>query len=330
MDLFWLIVRIVIKIAEALLILSIFIAVCLFRMAICRKTFIPFKKKARKEETPSMKAYREGSEWLAASPYEKHVVSSYDGLQLTGHFLPAFPADPGQAPACIVLCMHGYRSDSFKEYGIYANFYHTSLHADLMLPDQRAHGESEGKYICYGVKERFDVLRWLDYINRLSKERYGKLLPIYLHGISMGCATVLMAYGLGYPDNVRGIIADCGYTSPDAIFRHILKHSFHLPRFPVLNISNLISRICAGFGFQEASTLDAMAKAAPDSIPILFLHGDSDRFVPTEMSVQNYEACTGKKKLLIVKGAAHAVSYYTDKAAYEAAVRELILSPQAF
>ncbi len=277
-----------------------------------------------------MKAYREGAEWLAASPYEKHTITSYDGLRLAGYYLPAFPAAQEQAPQCILLCMHGYRSNAFKEYGIYGNFYHTDLRADLWIPDQRTHGESEGKYICYGVKERFDVQDWVAYINRISEKQYGKKLPIYLHGISMGCATVLMAYGLGFPENVKGIIADCGYTTPDAIFRHIVKHSFHLPCFPIINISNQISRAVAGFGFSDASAPDALRSAEPQKIPILFIHGDSDHFVPAKMGLRNYEAYTAQKKLLLVKGAGHAVSYYIDKAAYEAAVRELIFSPQSF
>ena len=317
---FWLILAIVI------FILYIIIAVFLFRMAICRNASIYFKKKHRKEETPITKAYREGAEWLLESPYEKHMTTSYDGLHLAGHFLPAYSSEENRAPEYILLCIHGYRSNSFKEYGIYGNFYHNDLRADLWFPDQRAHGESDGKYICYGVKERFDVLYWIDYINHFSEKKYGKTLPIYIHGISMGCATVLMAYGLGYPENVKGIIADCGYTSPNSIFRHIIKHSFHIPCFPILNIANLISQQVAGFGFKDAYATDAVY----GNIPILFIHGDSDNFVPKNMGIQNYEAFTGKKKLLIIKGAGHAASYYIDKTAYETAIRELIFSPQSF
>lgn len=298
-------------------------AFLLFRMAICRKTKIRrSRKRKHKEETPAMKAYREGMEEFSASHYETHTITSYDGLKLAGHYLSA----PVPEPACILLCIHGYRSSSFKEYGIYKNFYHDRLQADMMCPDQRAHGESEGKYICYGVKERRDVLDWINYLNRLSAQRYGKILPIYLHGISMGCATVLMARELGYPENVKGIIADCGYTSPDAIFRHIVRHSFHLPCFPILNLAELFTRCTAGFGFREASTKHAQN----NELPILFIHGDQDHFVPTTMSLENYEAYTGKKRLLIVKGAAHAVSYYMDRDSCEQAIRELIASPQSF
>ena len=146
----------------------------------------------------------------------------------------------------------------------------------------------------------------------------------------MGCATVLMAYGLGYPENVKGIIADCGYTSPDAIFRHIIKHSFHIPCFPVLNLSNLISKLLARFEFKDASTTDALKQSAPHEIPILFIHGKDDHFVPADMTLQNHDAFPGKKKLLLIEGASHAASYYTDTAAYEAAVRQLIYSPQSF
>lgn len=322
----WPITKIILKIALVLLILMLAVAFFLFRMAICRKTFVPFRKKRKKKESPQSDAYREGAEALAASSYETYTIRSFDGLRLTSHFLPA----ASRNPEFILLCMHGYRSNGFKEYGIYKKFYHETLQADLWFPDQRAHGESEGKYICYGVKERFDVLSWIDYINRFAAERYGKKLPIYLHGISMGCATVLMAYGLGYPENVKGIIADCGYTSPDAIFRHIIKHSFHIPCFPVLNLSDLISKRLARFGFKDASTTDALKQSVPHEIPILFIHGKDDHFVPADMTLRNYDAFPGKKKLLLIEGASHAASYYTDTTAYEAAVRQLIYSPQSF
>lgn len=330
MDIFWLVIKIILKAAAALLLFAAAVAVFLFRMAICRKTRIPFQKRRRAEETPVMKAYREGAEQFAASPYETHTISSYDGLKLAGHYLPAELEEGQQSPAFILLCMHGYRSSSLKEYGIYMPFYHDALKADVMAPDERAHGESEGKYICYGVKERFDVLYWVDYINRLSEKRYGEILPVYIQGISMGCSTVLMAYGLGYPENVKGIIADCGYTSPESIFRNTIHKKFHFPCFPILNIAEWISKIFADFGFTDASVPEAVRTADKRGIPILFIHGDQDFFVPTNMGIQNYEACTGSKKLLLVKGAAHAVSYFTDRDAYEAAVKELILSPQTF
>ena len=105
---FWLILAIVI------FILYIIIAVFLFRMAICRNASIYFKKKHRKEETPITKAYREGAEWLLESPYEKHMTTSYDGLHLAGHFLPAYSSEENRAPEYILLCIHGYRSNSFK------------------------------------------------------------------------------------------------------------------------------------------------------------------------------------------------------------------------
>lgn len=320
MTIFLLILKIILKVTAGLFLLSAAISIMLFRIGVCRNTLIPFKKK-HKEETPVMKAYREGMEELAASAYEAHSIISYDGLRLSGHYLPA-----AETPAFILLCMHGYRSNSFKEFGIFKTFYHDVLKADMMFPDERGHGESEGKYICYGVKERFDVLYWIDYINALSQRRYGKILPVYIHGVSMGCATVLMAYGLGYPDNVKGIIADCGFTSPDAIFRSVIKRTFYLPRFPVLKMANLISKAVAGFEFSDASVPDILRRADKYGIPILFIHGGSDHFVPTGMSIQNYEACSAPKKLLIVKGASHASSYYADKVAYEEAVQELIYS----
>ena len=192
---------------------------------------------------------------------------------------------------------------------------------NVLIIDERTHGMSEGKAITFGIKEKYDVSDWVRYV----EERKGKENGIYLFGISMGAATVLMSSAILDKNTVKGIIADCGYTSPDAIFRHIVKNSFRLPCFPLLNLAELLTRCTAGFGFREAST-----KHTNNKLPILFIHGDQDHFVPTAMSRENYEAYTGKKRLLIVKGAAHAVSYYMDRDSYEQAVRELIASPQSF
>ena len=310
------------------LLMSVLAAFIMFRTAVCRKRPTASETNASgksfgKAESYCAKIFREASERLMAEPSEIYVLTSRDGLNLRAHYIPHAASLRSNEPEFILLGMHGYRSNAYKEFGIYADFYRYKLRADMMLPDQRAHGESEGKYICYGVKERYDLLDWIDLTNRISERKYGRRLPIYVHGISMGCATALMSCGLGFPSNVKGMIADCGYTSPGDIFRHILKNAYHLPGFPFLFLSERITKRTAGFRFNEASTVKSLESARED-IPILFIHGGGDDFVPTCMTRENYSAYNGEKKLLIIEGAGHAKSYYENTAAYEAAVTELV------
>ena len=295
-------------------------AFTLFDYAICRRKKQPDVRKKEKWK-PYLDYVLKEQEWLKEhQEQELKEIKSKDGLTLRAAYIPREDAKG------TIICMHGYHSTNNIEFVPEVRFL-WNLGYNILLPWQRSHGKSEGRYITYGVKERHDLKRWILYTNcHLG----AKNKDIFLCGISMGCATTLMAAGLDLPDNVKGIIADCGYTSPDAIFRHIIKHSFHIPCFPVLNLSNLISKLLARFEFKDASTTDALKQSAPHEIPILFIHGKDDHFVPADMTLQNHDAFPGKKKLLLIEGASHAASYYTDTAAYEAAVRQLIYSPQSF
>jgi fermentation-respiration switch protein FrsA (DUF1100 family) len=164
--------------------------------------------------------------------------------------------------------------------------------------------------MTFGLKERYDCLDWVNWALEQSKGA----LPIYLCGISMGASTVLMASGLPIPDAVHGIIADCGFTSPHAIWRHVVKNNLHLTyraREKAINAfyqKNFQTRI------GELSTVQALEK---NKIPVLFVHGAADRFVPIEMTYQNYVACHAPKRLLVVPEARHGMSYFIDKEAYE-------------
>lgn len=317
-----------ISFAFLLILAVILVSFAMFRKAIYRnRTSARNTNKSgeiiHKTESHSAEIFREASERLMAEPSETYLLTSRDGLNLRAHYIPHAASLRSNEPEFILLGMHGYRSDAYKEFGIYSDFYRYKLRADMMLPDQRAHGESKGKYICYGVKERFDLLDWIDLTNRVSERKYGHRLPIYVHGISMGCATVLMSCELGWPSNVKGIIADCGYTSPGDIFRHILKNRYHLPGFPFLSITEIMTKKTAGFSFDESSTVKSLENVR-ENIPILFIHGGDDNFVPAYMSRENYSAYKGSKKLLIIEGAGHAKSYYENTDAYEAAVTDLV------
>jgi fermentation-respiration switch protein FrsA (DUF1100 family) len=185
------------------------------------------------------------------------------------------------------------------------------------MPYQRAHGLSEGLYITYGIKERSDVLKWIEFINK----RYNYQQSIFLSGLSRGSSTVLMSSDKGYPDNVRLIIADCGFTSPYEIFEHVSKNSLHIPFKIFIPLFDKICKKKAGFSVKEFSAVDALKKC---TVPVFFIHGQKDTFVPPVMTERNYEACASEKYILRVPDAPHAVSFMFDKYEYRAMLNTLI------
>lgn len=183
--------------------------------------------------------------------------------------------------------------------------------------DDRGHGKSEGSYIGFGWQDRKDYLKWIDYtINTVGKDS-----EIVLHGVSMGGATVLMTSGEDLLDNVKAIISDCAYTSVKDQLEYQLKEMYHLPSFPIMQSTSLLTKIRAGYSFEEASALEQVAKA---KTPILFIHGDADAFVPYEMVNRLYEKCRSEKDIFIVPNAQHGTAYRDDKVGYEKKVTEFI------
>lgn len=246
-------------------------------------------------------------------PYEDVFITSFDGLRLHAKF---YAASERKAPVQIMF--HGYKSSAERDFcgglreGIDGGF-------NMLLVDQRAHGESEGKYLTFGVNERFDCLSWASY----AAERFGNDVKIYLYGISMGASTVLMASALPLPKSVSGIVADCGYTSPKAIICSVLR-DHHVPAAPVYAVAKLGARLFCGFDLDSASAPDALRRS---HIPVLFIHGDDDRFVPCRMSRENFEASAAEhKKLLIVHNAGHGLSYMLDRPAYLSALHEFLVA----
>lgn len=283
-----------------------------YRLAVRRDAFRisdEYDMKARGDGKNYIEKFREGQTWFRGQNYETVFIKSHDGLKLAGYLLPCENAKQ------TVICFHGYRGGSTKDFGCITRFYHENG-SNLLLVDQRGHGKSEGEYICYGIKERYDCVKWTEYIRDL----YGESLPVYLDGLSMGCSTVLMACGLDLPSNVRGVIADCGFTSPWDIFYYLIHRKYRLPAFPFLQIADFICRHRAGFGFKDVSTLDVMAKI---KVPVLFVHGGNDYFVPTDMSRSNHEACVSEKYIEIIEGAGHGLSYMTATKRYQTVVLDL-------
>lgn len=248
-----------------------------------------------------------GVDWFLSKKPEVVEVSSSDKLRLHGYFLPSAGAKT------TIILMHGYRSKNLYDFSCVYRHYH-ELGYNLLVPWQRSHGLSEGKLICFGVKERFDCLAWVKYIIK----RFGEDEDIILEGMSMGATTVLLAAGLPLPENVRAIIADSGFISPYEVMEHTMRRWRILPH-PYLDLMVPITRL---FGIDlRVNTVDALKKC---KLPLLLIHGDADRVVPHEMARRNYEAASGEKELLIVPGAHHGMSYLIDSAACENAIDKFL------
>lgn len=297
-----------------LLLLFIFL-VCgyFFKFTILRKSPATLEKNidANTDWHVHLDFIRERKAWFQAQPLEECSITSFDKLKLYGNIL--YSKEPSDK---FVICCHGYTSDGLTNYGAYAKFYYEN-NVNMLIIDARAHGKSEGKYIGFGVLDRYDVKKWIEFLI----DKFGNDISVYLHGVSMGGATVLMTSGLETVSNVKGIVADCAYTSADDVFSHILKRNYHLPRFPIMNITSAISMRRAGYGFSDASTLDAVSKT---DIPILFIHGKKDDFVPEYMTEQNFDACKSEKRKLIVEDADHAEAYYCAREEYEREISRLM------
>ena len=248
-------------------------------------------------------------EWLFARELEHITIRSRDGLTLHGDFLPAeYQSNK------LAICGHGYTGCGLKDCVSIAVFFHR-MGYNCLIVDHRAHGKSEGDYVGFGILDRFDMKAWID----CMEKRFEGNAEIVLYGVSMGATIAVMTAGLtSLSPSVKAVVADCAFTSPYDVFAHILKRDYHLPPFPIMNINDMMCRRKAGYGFRDYSTLDAVQATG---VPILFIHGRDDDFVPVWMSEKNYKMCRSPKDILIVDNAAHAASYYENKEAYEAKVK---------
>ena len=288
--------------------LSFMMSDYIMRMAMNRK--MPKTKFTRKGEDPYA-VFEEPAEKLKNTPHETVEIISHDGLRLVGHWFE------NEDPKRIILAAHGWRSSWNRDFG-YSFPFLRDEGCSILYIEQRAQGNSEGEYMGFGLTERFDILDWLNWI----RERCGMELPVYLAGISMGATTVLMASGLELPSEVKGIIADCGFTSPADIWRHVAKRNMHLPFLMTDLYSRILCRRKLGVASNSYSTVDALRTNT--TVPVLFVHGQEDSFVPVEMTKRNYEACAAGKEIMIVPGAIHGMSYYVDKERYEEKEKEFV------
>ncbi|WP_421102034.1 alpha/beta hydrolase [Sporosarcina psychrophila] len=250
--------------------------------------------------------------WVADQNFERLTLTSRDGLKLSGYYLPASkPTDK------LVILTHGYLGNA-KQMGLFGQHYHNDLDYNIFMPDARGHGKSEGNYYGFGWPDRLDLIDW----TQLLVEKLGTDIKVAYHGLSMGAATVLMASGEEeLPSQVKAIIADSPYASVYQLFQYQMNRMFHLPAFPLLDSTSVLTKIRAGYSFREASALKEVEKT---SVPILYIHGESDTFVPTELTKDLYRHTSSDAELYLVPNANHGESIALDEDKYNMKIDQFL------
>ena len=248
--------------------------------------------------------------WLIKdSNYIDTYITSSDNLKLH-----AYEVKNENKTDKWAIVVHGYTSEgkllSSKAKHLYNMGY------NVLVPDLRSHGSSEGDYIGMGWDDRLDIIDWINYIVKNNPKS-----EIALHGTSMGSATVLMVSGEKLPSNVKAMVADCGYTSVYDEFSYQLKQLFNLPAFPIMNFSDVVTHIRAGYCLNDASAINQVKKS---TTPILYIHGDKDGFVPYYMMDELYNATNSEKEKLTIEGGEHANSDLVNPKLYWSTVNSFL------
>ncbi len=277
--------------------LTIFI---LFRIILHRKNSGAAVQRGSKKEN-------DAKAWLLANNAQTVVIEN-DGLQLVGSYLS------NKADTTVIL-VHGYHTNRLARVPDAQLYFERGY--NVLLIDQRTHGDSQGIYICMGYYEKYDLLKWIGW----AEEKAGAGCRIILDGISMGGATVLCVSGNNPPASIKAIISDCAFTSAYEVFAYRLKHKFHFFKFPALPTCNIYCRLFAKYDLKSASPLEAVAQSR---VPTLFIHGEKDTFVPYQMVHTLFEACSAKKELVSVPNAIHGTARRQDSRLYEGSIFRFI------
>ncbi len=298
--------RTLITLTVLFVLVSLIGGTCVFYIGMGRKAKLPA---ADATVAASTSVTLKGSKsWMNKLGVERMVLTVRDGVVLTGYYLPA--KKPSKKLAVLVHS-HGTSAGRMQNYAkMYrADGYH------VFAADNRGHGESGGAYMGMGWLDRLDYLEWLE----LLIPKLGEDCEIVLHGLSMGASAVMMMSGEeALPAQVKCIVEDCGYTSVEDEFCHQINNRAHLPAFPFLLVGNIESKLFAGYAFEEASALEQIKKAR---VPLFFIHGGADDFVPTAMVHTLYEAAGVEKDLWVVEGAKHAQAYSKQPDEYKRRVK---------
>ena len=303
---------------------NIVILICIIALLLLLTTYICFVKVFK---TPKRKILKEGeydfppgdiyepfypqmkiwTDSIRSMKRELMEITSFDGLKLRGYYYEYSPDSP------LELIFHGYSGNAERDLsGAVERCF--ALGRSAILIDQRGAGMSEGGISTFGVLERRDCLSWIEF----ATDKFGKERPLIIGGISMGAATVMMASGEGVPENVVCVMADCGYSSQKDIICKVVKE-MKLPVKLLYPFIKLGAKICGGFDLEEVTPIEAVGKS---KTPIVFIHGDTDDFVPYSMSVDCFNACKAKKKMVTIEGAGHGLAFPVNQAKYVESLRE--------
>lgn len=302
-----------------------------FKTAICRGHELDINDREALKGTAWDQYYdeiQEGIVWISQQEAEDIYIQSEDGLKLHARLM-----DQSGAKGT-VLMFHGYRTHPEVDFSASSHVYYECGNRIVHI-DQRAAGESEGKYIGFGVLESRDCCLWAQYI----ANRFGTDQKIILAGLSMGASTVLMAtahhedrrvrincsmeepmeVSMTLPKNVTGIVADSAFSSPYDIIKKRIRTTYHCNGRLLTIAIGIWSRMLAHYSLKELSVPDVMKH---NTIPVLLVHGTEDSNVPVEMTVKIAENCQAPKQVLLVKGAEHGTGYLVDNEAYKKALQE--------
>ena len=247
---------------------------------------------------------------MLSRSFEPVTIETFDGKKLYGRYYHVADGAPLQ------IQFHGYKSTAVLDF-CGGSTYAGKIGHNALVVDHRSHGKSEGKNITFGVLERLDVLYWAQY----ARSRFGEDTPIILAGLSMGAATVLMACDMPLPKNVKGIIADCPYSSPKDIIKKVARTELQLPAELLYPFVKLGASLFAGFDLEACSAVSAAEDA---DLPILIIHGEADTFVPCDMSRKIQKANPEQVTLVTIEGAGHGLCYMTDSKKYEEAMMDFM------
>ena len=248
-----------------------------------------------------VEALGENQQWLTKQKAEEVYIESKDGLKLHAYYLKG-----KSNPTKTVIVAHGYRASSIEMVS-YAEYFRDHYGFNVLLPDARGHGKSEGEYVGMGWPDRLDYLQWVQW----TLKKNGDSSELILFGASMGGATMMMLSGEKLPSQVKFIVEDCGFSSVEAILTYQIKNRTDFPVELLLGSLKTYVQVKLGYSLEEASSIEQVRKK---TVPMIFIHGDADSIVPVSMVYQVYEAAPEPKSLLIVPGAEHVRAFNDEKA----------------
>lgn len=302
---------------------AVFVLAAVILLILCSGGYVFFVACRRGKELPWLEKERlkgtayekyadhiqNSHKWLMEHKAQDVYIESQDGLKLHGLWVPVADAKG------TILLAHGYRSTILVDFGLVLDVYH-DMKLNLLIPDQRCHGKSEGKYITFGVKESDDMRRWLEF----HQQQLGGG-QVVISGLSMGASTMMYLADQPLGEHVKAMIVDCGFTSPVAILSKVYSAVTHLPAIPSIWATDLFARVFAGFSIYEK---DSRITLKQSRLPVMMVHGTDDDFVPCYMTRQGYEVCASQKELFLVEGAGHGTSFLKEPEKYKKLVRDFL------